>query len=299
MNRIMKLSSADLGGVLNAVTASTHQVKRTAIARSGRAQARINELKCMRVVAQHGHVRVAELARAVWPKARYAEQVCRRVASRLVAAGLLLERRNALGSRSLCLTRVGANWLEARGIEAQHTLDLSSVSGSTFFHRTLATRYLIERQVEGFQTAGEYLLLRRKAPFPVDHMVKMLRKMPDGTIWQRRGDGPMSVEVCEVEAARKALPQLAACLRWAELAGQPLDQAGAYRLGGLVFVYDRELNHARRILLAASSLWGARPLQERVTLERRVKLVAVELHDPLVWVGYSVTTLHDLRQRSV
>ncbi|MCZ8234960.1 MAG: hypothetical protein O9335_07365 [Inhella sp.] len=297
----MKVPTTDLLGVLGATpaTAPTSRAPRQTSSRSGREQARVNELKCMRVVAHHGHVRVAELARAVWPKARYAEQVCRRVASRLVAEGLLLERHNALGSRSLCLTRVGATWLEARGIEAQHTLDLSSVSGSTFFHRTLATRYLIERQVEGFQTAGEYLLLRRKAPFPVDRMVKMLRKMPDGAVWQRRADGPATVEVCEVEAARKALPQLAACLRWAELVGQPLDQAGAYRLGGLVFVYDRELNHARRILLAATSLWGHRPLQERVTLERRVKLVAVELRDPLVWVGSSVTTLHDLRQRAV
>ena len=43
-------------------------------------------------------------------------------------------------------------------------------------------------------------------------------------------------------------------------------------------------------LLAATSLWGHRPLQERVTLERRVKLVAVALRDPLVWVGSSVTT---------
>ncbi|MCO5119743.1 MAG: hypothetical protein M9951_08900 [Burkholderiaceae bacterium] len=298
----MKLSSIDLKGVLAGPPVAPKPPRRASRhtgSRSGKEQARINALKCMRVVAHHGHVRVAELARAVWPQAKYAEQVCRRVTRRLVADGLLLQRRNALGSRSLCLTRVGAGWLEARGIEAQHTLDLSSVAGSTFFHRTLATRYLVERQVEGFQTAGEYLLLRRKAPFPVDRMMKMLRKMPDGVVWQRRADGPMSVEVCEVEAARKALPQLAACLKWAELVGQPLDQAGAYRLGGLVFVFDRELNHARRILLAASSLWAHRPLSERVTLERRVKLVAVELRDPLVWVGSSVTTLHELRQRSV
>lgn len=40
-------------------------------------------------------------------------------------------------------------------------------------------------------------------------------------------------------------------------------------------------------------------MAERVTLEKRVKLVAVELRDPLVWVSSSVTTLHELRARGV
>ena len=81
--------------------------------------------------------------------------------------------------------------------------------------------------------------------------------------------------------------------------GRALDAQGRYRLGGVVFVYDRDLNHAKRILLAASSLWGSRPQSERVALERRVRLVAVELRDPLVWVGCSTTTVHDLRRRGV
>lgn len=189
--------------------------------------------------------------------------------------------------------------MELRGFEAQHTLDLSSVAGSTFFHRTLATRYLIERQVEGAQVVGEYQLLRRKAPFDVDAVMRAMRKLPDGMVWQRRASGPMDVELVEQEAAAKARQELEKCLRMAELVGRPLDARGLYRVGGLVFVYDRDLNHARRILMAAASLWGDRPHAERVMLERRVKLVAVELRDPLVWVGSSTVTLHDLRMRGV
>ena len=266
--------------------------------RSGRETARLNEFKVMKAVAQFGHLRICELARAVWPHARYGEQLARRTVSRLVAQGLLLERRNALGSRSVCLTRGGAAWLDVRGVEAQHTLDLSSVAGSTFFHRTLATRYLIERQVEGARVAGEYQLLRRTAPFPVEPLFKALRKLPDGLVWQSRA-GHQSVELVEQEAAAKARQELEKCLRAAEFVGRALDAEGQYRIGGLVFVYDRELNHARRILLAAASLWGDRPHAERVMLEKRVKLVAVELRDPLLWVGSSTVTLHDLRQRGV
>lgn len=296
----MKFPSNDLHGLLSKPeTPSAAPRQRQPRKRNGRETARRNELKVMEAVAQFGHLRISELARAVWPQARYGEQLARRTVARLVARGLLLERRNALGSKSLCMTRGGAAWLDVRGVEAQHTLDLSSVAGSTFFHRTLATRYLIERQVEGFQVAGEYQLLRRKAPFPIDALVKALRKLPDGLVWQRRTEGVMTVELVEQEAAAKARHELEKCLKAAEFVGRSLDVEGRYRIGGLVFVFDRELNHARRILLAASSLWGSRPPADRAMLEQRVKLVAVELRDPLVWVSSSVVTLHDLRQKRV
>lgn len=298
----MKLPSNDLHGLLSRPTRpgpTRATTPRQAPTPGGRGAARLNELEAMKAISQFGHLRICELARAVWPHARFAEQMARRTAARLVALGLLLERRNALGSKSLCVTRGGAAWLDARGVEAQHTLDLSSVAGSTFFHRTLATRFLVERQVQGFHVAGEYQLLRRKTPFPIDGLVKALRKLPDGLVWQRKADGVAFVELVEQEAAAKARQELEKCLRAAEYVGRSLDSAGRYRIGGLVFVFDRDLNHARRILLAANSLWGDRPLAERAELEKRVKLVAVELRDPLVWVSSSAVTLHDLRQRGI
>lgn len=297
----MKPPTPALYGLLSKPTYTAHppRASRQAAKRSGRDVARLNELKAMKSVAQFGHLRITELARVVWPQARYAEQLARRTAARLVVSGLLLERRNALGSRSLCVTRGGAAWLEVRGVEAQHTLDLSSVAGSTFFHRTLVTRYLIERQVDGFAVAGEYQLLRRKTPFPAEALVKALRKLPDGVVWQRRADGVSYVELVEQEAAAKARQELERCLRAAELVGRSIDGEGRYKLGGLVFAFDRELGHARRIAQAAASLWGHLPPAERTTLERRVKLVFVELRDPLVWVSSSTVTLHEFRQRGI
>ncbi len=297
----MKLTTNELSGLLSKsplASASPPVAKQQPRQRRcGREVARSNEQKCLRAVAHFGHLRIAELARNVWPIARYGEQLARRTTRRLVQQGLLLERRNALASKSVCLTRVGASWLEARGFPAQHTLDLSSVAGPTFFHRVMATRYLIERQVTGSQVAGEYLILRRKLPFNIEGLAKTLRKLPDGLVWQCRADGTASVEFIEQEAAPKARAEIEKCLRAAEYVGAELSDDGAYKLGGVVFVYDRALNHARRLLLAANSLWGARSLSERITLERRVKLVAVELRDPLVWVGSSVMTLHEFRQR--
>lgn len=126
----------------------------------------------MKAVAAFGHLRITEPARAVWPRACYAEQLARRTAARHVAARLLQERRIALGSHCLCLTQGLAAGLEQRGLEAQRTLDLSRVAGSTSFHHTLATRCLIERQVQGCTVAGGYLLLRRMTPFPTEALAK-------------------------------------------------------------------------------------------------------------------------------
>lgn len=301
----MRVTHADVAGLLAKPataappTQTSTRPARVVLQRSGRDIARSNELRCMKTIAHFGHMRIAELARAVWPVARFGEQVARRTVKRLVEQGLLLERRNALASTSLCVTRAGAAWLELRGVPSQHTLELSSVSGPTFFHRTLATRYLIERQLTGCHVAGEYVILRRALPFNIDSLAKALRKLPDGFVWQRRHDGTFGVELVEQEAAPKSRAEIEKCLRAAEYVGARLPGEGPFIVAGVVFVFDRDLNHAKRILLAANSLWGNRPLSERSKLEERVKLVAVHLREPLMWVSSSVTTLREFRQRCV
>jgi hypothetical protein len=297
----MRISTGEIPGLLSGRTTpkstATKQTGRSDArpSQSGREVARANELNCVVAVAKWGHLRIQELARSVWPLAKYAEQVAARTARRLVKQGLLIERRNALGGRSLCLTRTGVAWLEVRGVESQHTLDLTSVSGPTFFHRTFATRYLIERQNAGQYVAGEYLILRRKLPFKIEALSRALRKLPDGFSWSRLPDGSMAVELIEQEAASKARGELEKCLRAAAYVGTSLPGDKVYKLSAVVFVFDGGLSHARRILLAANSLWGDKPLPERIALEKRVKLVAVELRPPLVWVSQQVMTLHEFR----
>lgn len=301
----MKVSNTEMTGLLSGRPASTPDAIKPATSRKvqqslcGREVARANELSCVVAVSKWGHLRLQELARAVWPSARYGEQLAGRTTRRLVKQGLVLERRNALGGRSLCLTRAGVAWLEVRGIEAQHTLDLTSVAGPTFFHRTFATRYLIERQIAGQYVAGEYLILRRKLPFKIDALCKALCKMPDGFSWSRMSDGTMAVELLEQESASKARSELEKCLRAALYIGTSLPGDAIYKLTAVVFVFDGSLSHARRIMLAANSLWGDKPAPERIALEKRVKLVAVELRPPLVWVAQRVTTLHDFRLQTI
>lgn len=87
----MRISDTDMAGLLTKTEHPTAPAKpktqRPRQQRCGRDVARANELKCVKTVAHYGHVRVAELARAVWPAARFGEQVCRRVVRRLVQQG--------------------------------------------------------------------------------------------------------------------------------------------------------------------------------------------------------------------
>jgi len=301
----MRFQKAELAGVLAPPSARIKAPRSAAPSRRsecGRALARENELRLMKTVMQFGHARLAELARAVWPANQYGIQMANRTAKRLVQQGLLFPRRNSLGGTSLCISRPGAVWLDARGISARDTLSLSSIAGPSFFHRTLATRYLIERQVIGDSVAGEYAIFRGQLPFSIDGLASSLRKMPDGLVWRDHPGGYHSekvrrVEWVEQEAAMKARPEIERCLRAAEHVSTRLSDDGRTVLVGMVFVFDDALSHARRILHAADSLWGHKSATERALLERRVKLVCVKLRPPLTWISHSDTTLHEYRQR--
>jgi hypothetical protein len=125
---------------------------------TSRERAAANRHRVLRMVAEHGHLRCADLA-TYWPGAKYAEQMAQRTVRGLVESGELLARRNAHGGLSYVLTRPGAGALEVRGIAARHGLDLASVAGPTFAHFSLTSRWCLHKRSEGFQTFTEYALM--------------------------------------------------------------------------------------------------------------------------------------------
>lgn len=262
----------------------------------GRARASINEFESMKALALLGHARVAEISRMVWPKAAYAEQMAGRTLARLQDAGHTLPKRNACGSKSWVITRKGAAWLEERGVPARHTLDLSSVSGSSFAHRTLGSRFLVEQHVAGFSVAGEYQLAVGKLPFAIEPLCRKLGKASDGLYWRKGANGQTSVWWTEVENAPKAYNEILRLLSVAEHVGTALGVANVH-LAGLVVIADASLSHAQRLLRAANERWSGRDAASRTALESRVQVVLVDIRPPLVWVGHRTCTLLELRQR--
>jgi len=266
--------------------------------KSGRLVAVENERDFLVCVSQFGHLRIAELARAIWPSGRCAEQMAQRTASRLVRAGLLAVRKNALATRSFVLTRRGAAFLEVRGIPARHTLELSSVSGATFIHRSLASRYLIEKQLDGKKVAGEYRLSNGDVPFQLARLEQAAKKHPDGVTWSAIGGSQIGVDWIEVENAAKPLVAISSILRVAELIGASIDSEIGAVLRSLVIVFDGDQNHGRRICKAANERWGNLPVNVRERYERSIFVCRASMTFPLHWRGMSEISLHDLRRAS-
>ncbi|WP_255370379.1 hypothetical protein [Roseateles sp. YR242] len=132
-------------------------------------------------MAEHGHLRCADLAAACWPGARYGEQMAQRTVRGLVESGERMPRRNALGGTSFVCTRPGAAVLELRGVKAHHGLDLA-VSGPTCRHAVLTARWCLHKRAQGFQTFTEYRLQQGQAPVSRELLFKRLGRHADAVL---------------------------------------------------------------------------------------------------------------------
>lgn len=248
---------------------------------SSRAKSEAARLAALKALRHWGHMRCAELARVVYPHARHGEQLAQRLMQRLADdRGEVVVRQNALGTRSFVLSRGGAAALEAMGFETRHGLDLSSVAGSTFLHRTLATRFGIERELSGFTSYGEHAIAQGFGPLSREALIRHYGKLPD--LLLVKGN---AVTWCEVESAAKPTAELQACCRISEFVGGPLIPFGKLHLQGLTFVFDASQGHAQRIARAGELQWRARARHERERFMQRIELVHVELQPPARWCG--------------
>lgn len=237
--------------------------------------------KAVAAFAHWGHLRCAELARLLWPESKHAEQLSQRLVRRLEALGLVVTRPNAVGTRSFVLTRPGAAYAEALGLEARHGLDISSCAGATFIHRSIATRYGIEEELRGRKAYGEHAMASPICPVARDTLRVALGKLPDLVVC--RGN---DADIVEVECAAKAKQELQRCLAIASNVGRRFTDT-QLRLASLIFVCDARLNHEARIRRAASELWASRSKAERADLAGRVQLVNVQLGPCAKWLGVS------------
>lgn len=238
-----------------------------------------NRLRVLQAVALHGHLRCSELA-TCWPGTRYGEQMAQRTVRGLVASGELKARVNSLGGLSYVLTRPGAAALEVRGIPARHGLDLASVSGPTFMHFALTSRWCLHMAALGFQAYTEYALVNGYAPVTRAQLLQRFKKMPDAVLV--RGD---KLWLCETESAPKATQELVRICALAEHVGRKVHPDLPFVLAGVYVVFNAEQNHASRIAKAAHERWWRYSAGEQATLAARITLSRVALGLPLVWRG--------------
>ena len=271
----MKISSDILGGLLRPPAPKPKQPKQA----TSREIAAANRLRVLAAVGEHGPLRCADLGAACWPGAKFGEQMAQRTVRGLVETGELKARANALGGTSFVLTRPGAAALELRGIDARHGLDLA-VSGPTFRHTALTSRWCIDKQGQGFQTFTEYALIQGHAPVSRELLLKRYGKHCDGVLI--KGD---KLYLVETESAPKATAELVRICAMVEHIGRRVHPNLPFVLGGLFVVFDGEQNHASRIARAARERWGRYSLADQAKLAACTVLARVRLGLPLIWRG--------------
>lgn len=172
----MKISIQEVSGIL---TRPIEPPKPRKL--SGREVAVRNEVAVLGVIRDYGHLRTSEIAFAVWPDARFRDQLAQRTLRRLLSHGEVLQRVNTLATRSWVLAYAGVARLELFGANARHGRDIVGVAGATFVHRTLASAFLIHQAAMDGQTAyGEYAIAHGRAPATRQALSERFAKLPDG-----------------------------------------------------------------------------------------------------------------------
>ncbi len=270
----MRLSTDVLGELLRKPAPRPKQA-------TSRERAAANRLRVLQAVAEHGHLRRVDLAAACWAGTKFGEQMAQRTVRTLVESGELKPRVNALGGTSFVLTRPGAAALEVRCIAAHHGLDLA-VSGPTFRHTALTSRWCIHKQSQGYQAFTEHALINGRAPVSRELLLKRLGKHIDAVLI--KGD---KLYACETESAPKAAAELMRIAAMAEHVGRKLHPDMPYVLAGVFIVFDAGQNHGARIAKAARERWSRYSAADQATLAGRITLARADLGLPLVWRGCS------------
>jgi len=251
------------------------------------------ELAALRLVGRYGHCTVSDLAAALYPRGKCAVQSAQRVVRRLVGHSppLLSPRINALGGRSVVLTRPGVAFLELHGAIARHGMDLASVAGPTFRHHAITSRFCQTQELLGTIAWTEYAIGLGQAALSQPEVRHLCGKLPDALLFTPdRSTGPHragSIEAVEVEQSKKGKTSIIRCLRQAERASNGASIRG-FKLCGVAFVFENHLAHASRIERVAQSIWTP---AERVRFTKHVRLVSVETRAPLVFGDWKVHPL--------
>jgi hypothetical protein len=243
-----------------------------------------NDLTCLAAISLFGHCRQVELAVAVWPKSPLASSIVSagKAIRRLMDRGHIAERWNRLPGRSYVLQMGGVARLRRHGITAEVGTGLD-LTGQHVWHRIFGMRYLLERRAASGQPAwGEYAIEKGLSPLKRGDMLDQFGKLPDGLAQA----SPGVLDWIEVENSVKGWNAVQRMLNMATHSGVELDGDGKWKLGRVVFVYNRKQGHEAMLLKGLAALLRKTAPQNRERVLAAVVLVPVEVELPLAWKSY-------------
>lgn len=261
-----------------------------------------NELAFLNLVHRYGHIRHTDLGRALWPNStrRTVKALTGRLAARLLESKQVIRTINPLGSYSYLLTTVGANRLGlALEDEVKSGRNITSVAGNQFFHRALGTRYLIEKEITGMTSYGEYAIFRGLSGLSREQFIKKFKKVPDGLVFvpgpERGHDADLTlVDWVEVESFYKPPTERNKILALAEKFGTWLDRDRKLLLDRIVLVYSVLNSHQGSMLKGIAKFVRENGIKNPDILSAIV-LAECDVRLPFSWQGFSEHTWLELR----
>lgn len=257
-------------------------------------QAYRNELKVMHLLHRYGHVRQTDIGRAIWPGSSEAamKSMAHRTLTRLLDAKKVFRAADLYGGYSYLLTARGANLLGSMlADETRSGRGTVSVTGPHFLHRTLGTRYLIEKEVVGLAAHSEYAIYRGLSGISRGKFAKEFKKIPDGLVLARgatRGLDPelTAVDWIEVESSYKPQIERRKILSLSAKLGTWIDRDRKMLLDRIVFVYSSLNPHSRSLLNGIDSYVHEQKITDPHILSNIV-LAQCDISLPFVWLGYT------------
>lgn len=239
--------------------------------------------------------------RILWPNqnTRSRNVSATRLLRRLEAEGYIAHRVNALGSLSYILTLKGARFATVYVNEPVRTgVPIRGMQGSTFFHRTLGTAWLVEQLISGHDVYGEYALASNSQEFRQADLRRAYKKLPDGLVIRSvaNSDGTLVqlADWLEVESAYKDAGSLD---RITEIIWKMGHQLSGYEntfLDRVCFLYTHDSAHETAIIRAVEARLVASPVDDVESLLSSVRMVRAVTLAPLTILRFEDHSLHTL-----
>lgn len=265
----------------------------------GRAVARENEFRVLQAIRYFGHLRRHEVGLACWPESSRtsAYVMASRTVSRMVKKGMLMEKRNSLGGTTLILASKGVSYLRLKGLTAQEGYELA-VDGPQYYHRLLGTCYLLERARLGDEIFGEYAIIRGWSPISRENAKRYFRKVPDGLVVANGTAFGMDASIrmvdwIEIESAYKSYADIEVAFKLFQRSSA-LNAEGTLILNKLVFVYDPEQGHERRLLRYIRKFLRENPELDPESVMKEIIMVRCFIDLPFAWRGMMEQSVWDI-----
>lgn len=175
---------------------------------------------------------------------------------------------------------------------------IRSMQGSTLFHRTLATSWLVKRWNEGADVYGEYALGSNEQNFRQMDIARHYGKLPDGLVVTpvTHEDGTVThhVDWLEVESSQKRATNLDAITRIVWKMGERFMNCEDVFLDRVCFLYSHDSTHESAILRAVQARMAIQPVENPEALFGDVRMIRAVISPPLNihrFDDYSIYTL--------